>query len=279
MSFTIAKGQSNKEYFASEGVSNSQLGILATKSEAHLRAYLDGARNEETPSQLIGHAFHSRVLTPTLYERDYCRRPQRGYAKTHAIADKEAYEHWVRRHPGKQQVPYDDYETIEEMAKAVLSKKKVHNLLKDIPEHWREVSLYWQDDSGVVCKGRLDAYSEELDCIVDLKTTKSAHPTAFGRSILSYGYYRQAAYYMRGARACGLQPKHFIFIAIEKEPPYATGIYRITDASLKFAEQEINSLLARYQRAVSTNKWPDYGTEILDIEIPMGLNIEEQTNE
>jgi hypothetical protein len=266
--FNIFKGQSHQEYLRVKAVSNSQLGILATRSPAHLKHQMEHGNHTQTQSQVFGSALHSRLLTPELYVRDYARRPAKGYAKTHSKADQDAYALWLKRHGDKAPVPHDDFDAIEAMAKSVQNNQKFVNLLKPIPTHWREVSLYWKDDIGGPCKARLDAYNEELDCILDLKTTRSAHPSQFAKAIRGYGYYRQAAFYMRAARACGLQPKHFVFIALEKEPPFAMGLYRITDASIAMADRELRELLNQYSVSKSTDKWPDYGTEVQDIEVP-----------
>lgn len=266
MTFTIGKGLSAAEYHAHPGVSNSQLGILYTKSEAHLRHYLDNPTSSETPAKAFGSALHSKVLTPKLFERDYFRRPERGYAKSHSAADRKAYEHILSQNQGRQAIDWDDWITIRDLAKVIAANPKISALLSPIPEHWREVSLFWQDPSSIVCKARLDAYSEHHEAILDLKTTKDASPGGFARSIASYGYARQAAYYMRAARTCNLTPKHFIFIAVEKEPPFACGLYRITDRCIEQQYPIIDRLIERYARANATGEWPDYAREVSDIE-------------
>lgn len=278
MSYTIAKGLSAAEYHKNPSVSNSQLGILYTKSEAHLRHYLDNPTSSETPAKAFGSALHSRVLTPSLFERDYFRRPERGYAKSHAAADKKAYEHIVAQNPGKQAIDWDDWIAIRDISKVICANPKINALLSPIPEHWREVSMYWQDPSGVDCKARLDAFSETHEAILDLKTTKDASPQGFARSIASYGYARQAAFYMRAAKACGLYPKHFIFIAVEKEPPFAAGLYRLTDRCIAAQNPIIDRLIERYHRALATGEWPDYARDVSDIET-YDSNILEAINE
>jgi hypothetical protein len=279
MSYAILKGQSAAEYHKSPRVSNSMLGMLHAKSEAHLRHYLDNPRSSETPAKAFGSAFHSLVLTPKLFHRDYFRRPEKGYAKSHAAADRKAYEYAVSQNPGKTAIAYGDWPELMAIAANLLDRPKVNNLIGPIPEYWREVSLYWNDPSGIECKARIDAYSEAHDAIIDLKTTKDASPAAFARSIMNYGYARQAAFYQRAAKACGLDPKHFVFIAVEKEPPYAVGLYRITDSSIKQQNVVIDRLLERYQRAVATNSWPDYGSEVSDIDVSKNSFTEEIEND
>jgi hypothetical protein len=132
-----------------------------------------------------------------------------------------------------------------------------------------ELSVQWKDDAtGVLCKARLDAYNERIGTVIDIKTTIDASPQGFGRKLYAYGYNRQAAWYLDSLRAHNESAYHFVFIAVEKEPPYSIGLYRLSDEAIKLSRSENQALLRRYAECSRTDVWPGYTDGIEDISIP-----------
>ena len=110
----------------------------------------------------------------------------------------------------------------------------------------------WRDGAtGLDCKARIDLYCDFAgSTVVELKTTRDASPEGFSRVISRYSYHRQAAYYLGGLEA--LSPatdRKFIFIAVEKEPPYAVGVYELDESSIEQGRVEIECLLSSYASA------------------------------
>jgi hypothetical protein len=136
-----------------------------------------------------------------------------------------------------------------------------------------EMSCVWTDRaSGVLCKGRMDRHSPDLagGAIVDLKTTKDASPLAFERAIFSYGYHRQAAMYLGGAKALGIAARHYVIIAVESAPPHGVGIYRLTEGAVQGGADQLRPLLALYARLqdIPRAEWWGYPDEVRDISLP-----------
>ncbi len=52
--------------------------------------------------------------------------------------------------------------------------------------------------TGELCRVRPDLYREDLGLILDIKSTESARPDAFARSVINYGYHAQEAFYSDG---------------------------------------------------------------------------------
>src|SRR5690606_17176707 len=94
----------------------------------------------------------------------------------------------------------------------------------------------------------------------------------------AYGYYLQAALYTKGANLLGVDIDHFIFVAVEENPP-AVAVYRITDEALMAGEHELYELMKVYKECRETGRWPGYPEEIQDISVPYWVlsNIEERT--
>lgn len=132
----------------------------------------------------------------------------------------------------------------------------------------RELSIVFEAPMwGLRCKLRTDIVAQSLDLIADLKTTESAHPDDFERSIFDYGYHRQAAFYQVGLSRHDIKLKNFGIVAIEKVPPYAVAVYQLKEDAIARGWEEIEPLLDRYARAEKSDKWPAY-TGVKFIGIP-----------
>ena len=139
-----------------------------------------------------------------------------------------------------------------------------------------EVSLF-AAQMGVDCKGRLDYVVD--DVIVDLKTTEDASPAAFARSIANYRYHVQAAHYLALASELGMDAKRFVFIAVEKEAPYAIARYELDPADLMLAEADRQKHLTRLASCQAFDSWPSYGYEIKTLSLPKWATNNNESNQ
>ena len=104
-------------------------------------------------------------------------------------------------------------------------------------------------------------------CImVDLKTTKDADWKAFQKSIANFRYHVQAAYYMDNAKQLGADD--FIFIAQEKDPPYAVAVYQLEETDIKKGREEYEVNLHQLKQCRKNNSWPGYGNMVMSISLP-----------
>lgn len=142
------------------------------------------------------------------------------------------------------------------------------------------------------------------DIIGDLKTTEDASPEGFAKSIANWRYDVQHAYYIDGTRLALEQgkctpphkgkaelsvywtdpvtgvlcrcrpdfwrgyPKHFAFIAVEKKPPYAVGVYVLDSEGVEIGRAQYQHDLRVYAECVRTGVWPGYGDKIQTISLP-----------
>jgi hypothetical protein len=198
------------------------------RSPAHLKAYLDEP-DDDTNALTMGRAAHSAILEP----EDFAMRES---VRAHASASKLL--------AGEGDVEF--------------------SIVWD--------ARYDEDDEKAVqrCKARLDKMSPVIagGVIVDIKTCRSASPRDFERAIFDHGYHRQGALYLDAARAAGLDASHFVIIAVEKEPPYAVAVYRITEGAIEAGYEQIRPLLRTYAMCETLNEWPAFGDDVKDIAIP-----------
>ena len=122
----------------------------------------------------------------------------------------------------------DDYAVISEMAKAI--DKNV--LCKALLSGEKEVPYFWTDElTGEQCKCR-DCITkiEDTTYIVDLKTCDNAETSKFRNKAI--GYHVQVAMYMENCNIGG--DCAFVFIAIEKKPPYSINILLADDYLIQY---------------------------------------------
>lgn len=293
-------------YHAWAAASNSQLSRLL-QSPAHLKAYREGEQ-KDTPARKLGRAIHTAVLEPDLFPDRYVVPGQCEATKRdgHRCGNDGLFLHahigWVCgvHARGKD----DEMEAVEretlgteewKTCVGVRDQAHSHSLARALltGEGSAELSVLWEDRAtGVLCKSRWDRHTPDIEggSIVDLKSAGDGSLLAFEKSLFRFGYHRQAAFYLRGAKARRLPARHFSIIAFEKDPPYAVAVYRISDAVVDGVEDhrgpqdvegQLTALLRLYALCEATGEWPGYVDRVRDISIPAygWAQIDEQTEE
>ena len=151
----------------------------------------------------------------------------------------------------KTAVAIDDFDRMLAVARAIGKYAPVFN------GGTAESVFIWQDpDTGLWCKSRPDylSFCGGLGTIYDFKTTRDCRD--FGRSIANYGYDRQAAFYLRGCKALGVDASEFWFVIAETEPPYTVMAAPIDEATLADGEWQVQRLLRRVVECERANDWP-----------------------
>lgn len=252
----------HESYHALSAISNSGLKILGTKSPAHFKYWRDNPK-PSTDAQLFGIAYHMAILEPQRFAESVIYIPGNGNKKEVKEAVKEAQENGLivlRGNDGNNQM-----ETIRRMRDVLYQNPRAAKLLTG----GKEITALWTDhETGVECKGRMDA-AYDTSILIDLKTTQDASFRGFVRSIVTYDYFVQAAYYMDGYEiASGIRPEGFVFIAQEKEPPYAVALYEPDLDALINGRRVYRRRLDRYAECLKTDIWPAYPQGITEIYIP-----------
>jgi exodeoxyribonuclease VIII len=278
----IIRGLSFDDYHELEAASNSRLGLIK-RSPAHLYAErLDPS--PDTPALITGRAFHSLVLEPDTFAGIYdmagqcCGTTGKGTRCTNAGNRRRAGEWYcgVRGHDPEPDMQPDRLTVLDpEQAAAVQGMRDAvmsHELAGPLIERatYRELSALWTDErTGQLCKARWDAPDADAGVIADLKSCDDASPSGFRRSLGRWAYHRQNAFYMDGAAAVAPGSfDTFVFIAVEKRPPYGVAMYRLPASAVQAGRDEYEPLLQRYAECVRDNHWPSYPAEVLDLDIP-----------
>lgn len=280
----VYRSLSYEAYHAIDAASNSRLSKLR-RSAAHLAAYMQEPQ-KDTAATLIGRATHSAVLEPDTFDARYTVAGQCTAKKGDGERCKNPgiHNHVLREWlcgvhakglgaeeflTSRTVLAADDFATCRAVRDAMHAHPGASSLLtaKDVET---ELTFVWRDEvSGVLCKARADLYAPGI-AIGDVKTTDDASKRAFSRSIYKYRYDFQGAFYLRGAKAVGLDAKHYALLAGEKPAPHAVGAYRLLDEVIAAAGFEIDQLLARYAhiQTLPLAEWSAYSPEIIDIGLP-----------
>lgn len=138
------------------------------------------------------------------------------------------------------------------------------------PERGRpEVSVFWHDEKhGIDRRARFDWLTNPEAgvptlVVPDYKTTRSAEPRAFARSIFEFGYDMQAVFYSDAVIAAGLaEDVDFLFIAQETTAPYLVTVHELDDISLAVGRARVDEACALFRDCTDTGIWPGYSDDI-----------------
>jgi hypothetical protein len=276
--FEIGKLHENvpfQTYADSDGInSHGLMDIL--RSPAHYYEHkFNRVEEKDTDALRFGRLFHYAVLEPHLFreraiiEPVFQGRTKAGQLTTskNATEVKQKRDEWFQALPeGAIVVPNEWLDQLTGMANKIMTHKLTKNLLR---EGVRETTLYWHDDeTGELCKSRPDFISSQGH-IVDLKTSMDARENYFARDILKHSYHIQSSHYLNGARITNTaRSDSFIFLVIEKTPPFEIAVYPCGASVLGVGDQWRSKAMRIYSRCRKTNKWPGYNHEAKVIELP-----------
>ena len=161
-----------------------------------------------------------------------------------------------------------EYDTAKAMREAVMAHPVAGALFT---AGSAELSGYWQDEpTDIRLRFRPDWLTGHINRVtcVDYKTTISAKPDEFVRSVARYGYHQQAAWYLDGLAANGLTDARFLFVAAEKTPPHPVSVIELDDEAIAEGRRLNRIAVDTYARCMDTGVWPAYGDDITLISLP-----------
>jgi hypothetical protein len=203
---------------------------------------------------LFGSAFHKYVLEPDDFDKEFAVAPN---VDRRTKAGKEQYTEFIIANPNKSIISVDDYTTICGMRDSINANKYAKALIQGEAER----SFYWTDEiTGEQCKCRPDTRRTvgNRNIIVDLKSCESAATDDFQRDVISYSYDLQAYMYPEGVKHVTGEESDFIFIAVEKKPPYLLNILQADEFIMKRGESLFREYIGIYHECKQTGNWYGY---------------------
>jgi len=183
-----------KSYHARPEISKSDLDLLA-RSPA-LFKMKDELKKPPSEALILGSAVHKLVLEPNDFLSEFSVAPK---VDRRTREGKATYKDFLENLGDKTPISCDSIKTALKMATSVLTDKDATFFLKDGLAEQR----YFSEIEGVAVRCRPDFYNENLNTIIDLKTTSDASEVGFTNSIGNLNYHVQAAFYSDILRSLG----------------------------------------------------------------------------
>lgn len=273
----------NEAYHADKTrIGKSGLDLIHQSPLHYYAKYLDPNRKweKQTDALLMGSVNHMLLFEPKLFASKYivcdddkiCAQIG-GKSPRSTTKYKEWYAEFETVNKGKTVIEKEVLDTALAMQSSVMEHPAASVLLEGgIAEQRIDFTWNGYDRDGneiiVPCKMKPD-WQAHNGFIVDLKTTADASPEGFGKSFYNYRYHVQGAFYTDGFTiANGGPPRGFIFIAVEKTPPYAVAVYYMTPEQLDMGRAEYEADLRTYKRCLQTGNFHGYPTEVMPIQMP-----------
>jgi exodeoxyribonuclease VIII len=249
-----------EQYRASAAIGKSDLDYLQPPfTPAHFRAHKDGLMpQKESEAMTIGSITHRALLEPDTMKDAFSVKPE-----GMSLVTKEGRA-WKDEQKGKPILSADVAGNINGMVQAIHRHAEAKRLFVTAKT---EQSIFVEHD-GLKLKSRVDILPEHGNIIADIKTCESADPDEFAKAIANYSYYRQAYFYLKLCKLAGLEKTNFVFIAVEKTPPYEIGMYILDEEAMDAGRLTIERDLATIRECEARNKWPGRPRGIMAISMP-----------
>jgi len=266
------------EYYGWEAANATLLKAIDKRTPLHARTSQLEPR-APTPAMQLGDAIHACILEPDRFEGEYAKGLE---VDKRSKANKEAWAAHQEENAGKTLLSVKDFERCEQMrARAVGGHADVAHLLG--AEGATEVCMVWVDKrTNLACKARVDKFTTYGDwpVLVDLKSCQDASGWKFSRDCHTFGYALQAAHYLDGAHTLSPRDRQFLFIAIEKDAPWAAQIHELGQDSLRTGELARRRALRRWATCLETGEFPGYPPGVSAIELPeFAIDLDESLTE
>lgn len=127
-----------------------------------------------------------------------------------------------------------------------------HTVAKDLLSTGVAEAVVRTDYCGIPCQIRMDWFNPEMG-IVDLKTT--AEIKWFEKDCFKYNYVQQMAFYQAVLEQATGKKYPVYIIAVEKQEPYACGVWNITQSALNDFRLRNAHFIAKLIEAKKTMKF------------------------
>lgn len=269
---------SDTEYHADKlapvpSLSSSLARLMLNRSPRHAWAAHPRLNPQWEPTESatfdVGRAAHRAVLGRG---NDYIAIPQDLLSEDGGVRTKAAKE-WVAdaRADGLTPLRPDVVDQIGAMAEATRAHLAACGVVLD-PTRSEITAL--AEVEGVWCRARMDNAPADRPIIYDLKSTTDASPEAVIKSVATYGYDQQLAFYRSVWEAATGERRKLRLIMVEKEPPYACSVVELYDKPGDEADWFDHAMGANREAirawggCLTSGKWPAYPTRVAVIGAP-----------
>lgn len=244
------------------------------KSPAHYLYRLTTPDEKDTAARQRGRVVSMAVYEPARFRENcvvYDGKTRRG----------KEWDAFLDRHPDHEILTESAYETAIAISKAVRASAQAAPYVSGGKG---EQTVLWTHEVPATetlpgykidCKGRLD-FVANCGAIVDLKNTRDASRTGFGRQVVNYDALAQAAMYVDGFLAATGRELPYVLVAVEAAPPHVPQVYRVHPEQLEIGRERYRGWLDRLHVCLEENDFPGYEREPVDLVLPRWATPDEE---
>ncbi len=259
------------DYRAIPALSKSSL-TQFLRSPAHYLASTETPK-ETTDAMMFGTAYHAYVLTPDRFSENVVMKPEWDARTKEGKAIKAEFEASLGR---KVYIKDEQLEAIKAMKAALMAHPVASKILAGLTDTEMAIECDYHPmhptPGSVRIKGLLDGWDHKTGTIIDLKTCKDASPEGFKWAVKDFRYDLQEVQYRALINAAFRGDDHggvgrFVWIAQEKEPPYAVAVYTLSHRTLMTAYDEWRVAVHNFGECQKNSVWPGYAASIVELEV------------
>ena len=237
-------------------------------SPAH---FLEPEKVEPTPAMAFGSAYHTYILQPELFDKEYFVFDERDIiekligegAKSPRATN--AYKEWKDAQfsfaQGKTMIDLETMDKLQKMKKRLMDHLYTRQLLSDgEPEKSFYCTIETFEGDSINVTMRTDFLKYKKRAIIELKTAIDASKDEFPKACANFDYQIQAAIYTDFMELItGKEfPWTFIYIVQESRSPYAFNLFEASPQYLAQGKYEYEQLMMLYAYCRKENRWPGY---------------------
>jgi len=262
--------ETNEQYHAdTTRLSNSMLNILKRSPKLFFKYYIAKslAIPEASESMALGSMVHTMILEPDSFKDRYRFKPE---CDRRTKEGKAIYAEFLDSLPERCEiVSSDDFAKATECVQSLIAHDDLKQILKATWESRIVEKRIDFEIDGVDMRSKLDYLSLRAGVILDIKTTKDASPDEFAKSILNYGYHRQAAIYREAVLKQHGVACRFMFAVVSTEQPHEVAIYEPSESVMDDGYTEVVYLLREFKARSESGNWlSSWSNGIVPIELP-----------
>lgn len=245
---------SNEDYHAGDGVSKSQLDLVALSPALLQWQKMAPVDEEKTKALDMGTALHCLLLEPDEFDKRFIVAPSFNRRTNQGKADEDAFLRDVEG-MGMTVMEAEQGRKLKLMRDSVMAHSSARWMLEQ--EGFCEASHYWIDpETGELCRIRPDKRLKNHPYILDVK--KVADMDRFSRHIEEFRYHVQNAMYQEGALHTTGEPHGFVFIAVSETIDcgrYPVRVFELDPEDVETGGRLFHRDLNTYHKCRNSGEW------------------------
>lgn len=247
-----------EDYHAHPRISKHDLDRVAITPAHFIYSKLNGIQSDSA-ALIFGTHFHNAVLHPEMFKDTYAVKPR---FNQRTKKGKEEAAEWEQNNEGKTSISSTEADDLLGMFESVKNHPTGRRILRAPQKELTVFTHNWE----VPVRSRIDALDGAV--VWDLKSTEKADHYHIAKDSANFRYHVQHAFYCDNLLTLGHKVEHFMFVVVEKKPPYAVIVYELDEESVEKGRELYARDLQLYKECKEWDYWPAYSSEVQKLSLP-----------